>query len=88
MPGSCSSTNSRGIGTPDAIDISSTTLTKRRSRGSVVVGSTATAPTDCATAAPPARSAISLASACRTTMISSVTALAAIDRRRRSVEAG
>ena len=36
MPSSRSSTNSRGTGTPDAIDISSTTLTKRRSCGSDV----------------------------------------------------
>ncbi len=77
MPASWSSTNNRGIGTPDAIDISSTTLTKRRNRGSVVDGSTATAPTDCATAAPPARRAIILLSV-PNTMISSVTAVATI----------
>ena len=72
MPSSRSSTNSRGIGTPDAIDISSTTLMKRRSCGSDVVGSTGTAPTDSATAAPPARS-VTIFDTVPPTMISTVT---------------
>ena len=47
MPGSRGMTNNRGAGTPEASDISSTMLTNLRSCGSVVVGSTGTAPTDC-----------------------------------------
>src|SRR5882757_9898706 len=56
MPGSCGITNRRGAGTPEASAISSTMLTNRLSCGSVVVGSTGTAPRDAATAAPPCRS--------------------------------
>src|SRR5690606_29010762 len=56
MADSCSSTNSAGIGTPEAIAISSTTLRSRRSDRSVVSSATGTPPSCVATASPPARS--------------------------------
>src|SRR5690606_33597631 len=56
MPDSCSSTNSAGIGTPEAIAISSTTLRSRRSDRSVVSSAPGTPPSWVATASPPARS--------------------------------
>ena len=55
MPASSSSTNMRGTGVPDAIAISSTTFTNRRSSVSRVPGSTSRPPSICATAAPPCR---------------------------------
>src|SRR3954467_12177244 len=53
MPGSSSRTYTAGTGRPDAIAISSTTLSSRRSLRSTVCESTRRPPTLCATAAPP-----------------------------------
>ena len=53
IPASSSSTNTRGTGTPDAIDISSTTLRRRRRCGSVASSGTGTPPIWIATAEPP-----------------------------------
>ena len=55
MPASCSSTYNCGIGTPEAIEISSTTLRRRRSCGSRVCSGTGVPPICSAIAAPPPR---------------------------------
>ena len=55
---SSSITNTRGTATPDAIAISSTTFSRRRSSRSRVDGSTGRAPTIFATASPPDASAL------------------------------
>ena len=59
MPCSSSMIHTPGTGTPDAMAISSTTLSKRRSGRSVVVGSTTLPPRLCATTFPPAESCAS-----------------------------
>src|SRR5690606_8175531 len=56
MPASCSSTNRRGTGTPEAMATSSTTLRRRRNAGSRVSSGTHVPPSCAATAAPPPRS--------------------------------
>ncbi len=60
IPGSCSSTYTSGIGTPEAIDISSTMLRSRFRFRSAVSLDTRTPPNERATTPPPPRSSMVL----------------------------
>src|SRR5690606_16412749 len=74
MPASCSSTYRRGIGTPEAMAISSTTLRRRRNAGSRVSAGTSLPPICTATTSPPPRSEVTRYSEARpiTARVSSV----------------